>query len=117
MSDKPITTGRFRKRLAVSIVIVVGLSSALLDLASYFLVRDDQHDASLTRSTNEARREFTAASKKLSSPATPEEIQALVSTYDSRPTLEAVAVSQGRATATHPSIGAAQVARATKPGR
>lgn len=109
MSDKPIATGRFRKRLAVSIVIVVGLSSALLDLGSYFLVRDDQHDASLGRSTNEAQREFTAASKALSPSATPEEIETLVSTYSSRSTLEAVAVSQGRAITTHPSIGASQV--------
>lgn len=109
MSDKPITTGRFRKRLAVSIVIVVGLSSALLDLGSYYLVRDDQHDASLGRSTNEARREFAVASKALSYSATPEEIEALVSTYRSRPTLEAVAVSQGRAIATNPSIDASQV--------
>lgn len=105
----PITTGSLRKRLAVSIVIVVGLSSALPDLGSYYMVRDDQRDASLSRSMAEARRVFGVASEALSASPATEEIESLVGRYRGRETFETVAVFEGRAYSTDPAIGVVQV--------
>lgn len=109
MSEKPIATGKFRKRLAVSIVMVVGLSSAMLDLGTYYLVRDDEHDASLEGSMREARREFTGASRSLSGSGDADEAESLVSIYRDRATLEAVAVSADWTYSTDEAFGAAQV--------
>lgn len=105
---RAIATGRFRRRLTITFVVVAGVAAGTVGLGAYFLVRDVRTDDFVDRSVRDAEANFLSVSEP-DTAMTGAEIEATTARLTRRAVEAAVVVRAGEGFSSHPTIGADDV--------
>lgn len=100
-----IKTGRLRRRLAVTFALVAAISTGMLALGTYLVVRESRLDDSVESSLAQARTNLVLAGAVLRGSAVQQDVAELLAFYRQRPDFETVAVAEGAAYPSSFSLG------------
>ena len=103
-----IVTGKFRRRLTITFVVVAGVAAGTVGIGAYFLVRDVRSDDFVDRSIRDAEANYLSVSEREGA-AAGTDIDALIGRLTRRAVEAAVVVRHDRHFSSHPTIGADDV--------
>lgn len=106
--QRPFPTGRFRRRLTITYVLVAGMAGGTVGLGAYFLVRDVRSDDFVERSIRDATANFLSVEEQ-EEPPTPEEIRAMMTRLERRSVDATVIVVGSEVYASDPRIDAGEI--------
>lgn len=109
-----IATGRFRRRLTITFVVVAGVAAGTVGLGAYFLVRDVRSDDFVERSVRDAEANFLSLSERGIDIADGE-IEAAIDRLARRAVEATVVVHGDRQFSSHPIIGARDAPESLRP--
>ena len=100
----PKETGSFRRRLTLTFVLVAAVSTGILALISYFLVKQDRSTSFFERSLDKAHLASTIAESRLPPRPSADEIASLIETLERRAAMEIVIRSGGSSFSSDPEL-------------
>jgi signal transduction histidine kinase len=107
---KPVvTTGRLRRRLALTYALVAALATGALALGTYLVVSNSRLDDSVDVSLAQTRTNLVLAGSVLKESSSPADVADLLAFYARRPGLGTVALAGGEALSSSFSVGGAQI--------
>jgi signal transduction histidine kinase len=106
---RAVTTGRLRRRLAVTFALVAAIATGALALGTYLVVHNSRLDDSLESALAQARTNLVLAGTLLEGSSAEQDIARLLDFYGRRPGFETVAVVGGDLVSPSFAVGEPQI--------